>query len=142
MLDILRKFFRFCDERERKEFYISIGLGVAAAIFSAMKIPAIGVMLQAILNGAVTTKAILLSFVIMLVSVVGSSLLKYKATALQTDGGYSTTANKRVQIAEHLRYLPMYPIEYFFFNPGFCTIPLNNFLAMLYIDRTWTTIQS
>ena len=99
MLDILRKFFRFCDERERKEFYISIGLGVAAAIFSAMKIPAIGVMLQAILNGAVTTKAILLSFVIMLVSVVGSSLLKYKATALQTDGGYSTTANKRVQIA-------------------------------------------
>ena len=30
MLDILRKFFRFCDERERKEFYISIGLGVAA----------------------------------------------------------------------------------------------------------------
>ena len=38
MLDILRKFFRFCDERERKEFYISIGLGVAAAIFSAMKI--------------------------------------------------------------------------------------------------------
>lgn len=43
----------------------------------------------------------------MLVSVVGSSLLKYKATALQTDGGYCTTANKRVQIAEHLRYLPM-----------------------------------
>ena len=33
MLDILRKFFRFCDERERKEFYISIGLGVAAAYF-------------------------------------------------------------------------------------------------------------
>lgn len=30
-----------------------------------------------------------------------------------------------------------YPIEYFFFNPGFCTIPLNNFLTMFYIDRTW-----
>lgn len=43
----------------------------------------------------------------MLVSVVGSSLLKYKANALQTDGGYCTTANKRVQIAENLRYLPM-----------------------------------
>lgn len=26
---------------------------------------------------------------------------------MQTDGGYRTTANKRVQIAEHLRYLPM-----------------------------------
>ena len=107
VLEILRKFFRFCDKRERKEFYRSIVLGVLAALFSALKIPAIGVMLGAILSGGVTTKTILLSLAIMLVSVVGSSLLKYRTTALQTDGGYSTTANKRVQIAEHLRYLPM-----------------------------------
>ena len=107
MLEILRKFFRFCDERERRAFYRSIVLGVAAALFSALKLPAIGVMLQAILTGGVTAKAILLSLGIMLVSVVGASLLKYRATALQTDGGYRTTANKRVQIAEHLRYLPM-----------------------------------
>ena len=107
MLEILRKFFRFCDERERREFYLSIALGVAAALFSALKIPAIGVMLQAILTDGVTAKTILLPLAIMLVSVVGSSLLKYRATALQTDAGYCTTANKRVQIAEHLRYLPM-----------------------------------
>ncbi len=107
MLEILKKFFHFCDQKERKEFYISIVLGVVAALFSALKIPAVGIMLQAILNGAVTAKPILLSLGIMLVSVVGSSLLKYNATALQTDGGYATTANKRVQIAEHLRYLPM-----------------------------------
>ncbi len=107
MLEILRKFFHFCDERERREFYVSIVLGVAAALFSALKIPAIGVMLQAILSGGVTTKTILLSLAVMLASVIGSSLLKYRATALQTDGGYCTTANKRVQIAEHLRYLPM-----------------------------------
>ena len=107
MLEILRKFFHFCDERERSEFYRSIVLGVLAALFSALKIPAIGVMLQAILTGGVMTKTILLSLTIMLVSVIGSSLLKYRATALQTDAGYCTTANKRVQIAEHLRYLPM-----------------------------------
>ena len=107
MLEILRKFFHFCDERERKEFYRSIVLGVLAALFSALKIPAIGVMLGALLTDGVTTKTILLSLSIMLVSVIGSSILKYCATALQTDGGYSTTANKRVQIAEHLRYLPM-----------------------------------
>ena len=107
MLEILRKFFRFCDERERREFYISIVLGVLAALFSALKIPAISVMLQAILTDGVTAKTILLSLSIMLISVIGSSLLKYRATALQTDGGYSTTAGKRVQIAEHLRYLPM-----------------------------------
>ena len=107
MLEILRKFFRFCDTRERREFYTSIVLGVIAALFSALKLPAIGVMLQAILTGGVTAETILLSLAIMLVSVAGSSLLKYRATALQTDGGYCTTANKRVQIAEHLRYLPM-----------------------------------
>lgn len=107
MLEILRKFFRFCDERERSEFYRSIVLGVLAALFSALKIPAIGVMLQAILVKGVTAKTILLSLAVMLISVIGSSILKYRATALQTDGGYSTTANKRVQIAEHLRYLPM-----------------------------------
>ena len=107
MLDILKKFFAFCDEKDRKKFYVSILLGVAAALFTALKIPAVGVMLQAIVQGAVTARAILLSLGLMLVSVIGSSLLKYNATALQTEGGYATTANKRVQIAEHLRYLPM-----------------------------------
>ena len=103
MLEILKKFFRFCNERERREFYVSIVLGVIAAL----KLPAIAVCLQAILTGGTTSKAIILSLIIMLVSVISSSLLKYRATALQTDAGYCTTANKRVQIAEHLRYLPM-----------------------------------
>ena len=107
MLEILKKFFDFCDARERRQFYLSIALGVFAALLSALRIPAIGVMIQAILSGAVTAKAILLALGIMLASVVGTSLLKYRSTALQTDAGYSTTANKRVQIAEHLRYLPM-----------------------------------
>ena len=62
--------------RDRREFYVAIVIGVAAALFTALKIPAIGVMLQAILAGSVTAKAILTSLVIMLVSVVGSSLLK------------------------------------------------------------------
>ena len=107
MLEILKKFFRFCNERERREFYVSIVIGVVASLLSALKLPAIAVCLQAILTGGMTTKAIILSLAIMLVSVVSSSLLKYRATALQTDAGYCTTANKRVQIAEHLRYLPM-----------------------------------
>lgn len=107
MLEILKKFFRFCNERERREFYVSIVLGVIAALLSALKLPAIAICLQAMLTGGMTAKAIILSLAIMLVSVISSSLLKYRATALQTDAGYCTTANKRVQIAEHLRYLPM-----------------------------------
>ena len=55
MLEILRKFFHFCDERERREFYRSIALGVAAALFSALKIPAIGILLGAMLTDGVRT---------------------------------------------------------------------------------------
>ena len=68
MLEILKKFFRFCNERERREFYVSIVLGVIAALLSALKLPAIAVCLQAILTGGTTSKAIILSLIIMLVS--------------------------------------------------------------------------
>ena len=51
MLEILRKFFAFCGEAERRKFYRSIALGVAAALFSAGKLPAIGITLRAMLAG-------------------------------------------------------------------------------------------
>ncbi len=107
MLKILKKFFGFCSRENRKKFYISIVLGVVAALFLALKIPATAVLLQAILNGDITNGAILGSLAIMLVSIIGSSLVKYKATMLQTEAGYGTAANKRIEIAEHMRYLPM-----------------------------------
>ena len=43
----------------------------------------------------------------MVISIVGSSAIKYKATMLQTEAGYGTAAGKRMEIAEHMRYLPM-----------------------------------
>ncbi|MGN1019656.1 MAG: ABC transporter ATP-binding protein [Aristaeellaceae bacterium] len=107
MLDILKKFFRFCSGENRRKFYLSIVLGVVAALFLALKIPAIAVILQAILDGNITNGAILASLAIMLVSIIGSSVVKYKATMLQTEAGYGTAASKRIEIAEHMRYLPM-----------------------------------
>ncbi len=107
MFSILKKFFAFCSEENRRKFHVSIVLGVIAALFLALKIPAIAVILQAILAGQITTKAILLSLGIMLISIVGASLVKYKATMLQTEAGYGTAAGKRIEIAEHMRYLPM-----------------------------------
>ena len=91
MLEILKRFFAFCDEGDRRKFHVSIALGVIAALFSAIKIPAIGAMLQAILAGRVTGGAILLSLGLMLLSVIGASLLKYAATALQTASGSAYT---------------------------------------------------
>ena len=107
MLKVIRKFFAFCGEENRRKFITSIRLNVIQALFEALKIPAIAVMIRALMNGTVGTKDILLSLGIMLISIAGSGLLKSKAVMLQTEGGYDTCAKKRVEIAEHLRYLPM-----------------------------------
>ncbi|MDO5132322.1 MAG: ABC transporter ATP-binding protein [Eubacteriales bacterium] len=107
MVKIIRKFFMFCGRENRNKFETSVLLGVLQAIFQALKIPAIAAMVRALLSGAVTSRDILMSFGIMLLSIIGAGLVKAKATMLQTEAGYDTCAGKRVEIAEHMRYLPM-----------------------------------
>ena len=107
MLKVLNKFFEFSGKVNKRKFYISIGLGIVLAFLEALKIPAAFVMIRAVITGQVTTQDILLSAGIILFSIVVSVLVKNKCTMLQTEGGYETCANKRIEIAEHMRYLPM-----------------------------------
>ena len=107
MLNTIRKFFAFSGEENRKKFVSSIYLAVIQAIFEALKIPAIAVMIRALLQENIQTKDILMSFGIMLASITGAGLIKSKSVMLQTEAGYDTCAKKRVEIAEHMRYLPM-----------------------------------
>lgn len=107
MLKTIQKFFAFCGEENRRKFVTSVWLAVIQAFFEALKIPAIAAMIRALLRGTVETGDILLSLGIMLVSILGAGLVKAKATMLQTEAGYDTCAKKRVEIAEHMRYLPM-----------------------------------
>ena len=60
MLKVIRKFFAFCGEENRRKFITSIRLNVIQALFEALKIPAIAVMIRALMNGTVATKDILL----------------------------------------------------------------------------------
>ncbi len=107
MFKILKNFFDFCNPEDRKRFYSSIVLSLLQAIFEALKIPAIACMVKALLENNVSSKTCLTCLGIMLVSIIGSGIFKSKATMLQTEGGYNTCAEKRMHIAEHLRYLPM-----------------------------------
>lgn len=107
MLKVVGKFFAFCGEENRRKFIKSIRLSVLEAIFTALKIPAIAMMIRALMKGNIEIKDILFSLGIMLLSIVGAGLIKSKAIMLQTEGGYGTCAKKRVEIAEHMRYLPM-----------------------------------
>ena len=107
MIQIFRRFFAFSGKENRHKFIRSIFLGVLKAIFEAMKIPAIAVTLQGVLSGDLTVQHILLSFGIMLLSVAGNAFANYRSTMLQCEAGYGTCADKRIEIAEHLKYLPM-----------------------------------
>ncbi|MEE1398696.1 ABC transporter ATP-binding protein [Ruminococcus sp.] len=107
MLQTLRKFFAFCGAENRKMFITSIWLGVVSAICSAMRIPAAAIVIQALLNQNVTMETLWASLGMIVISLVITIIINMRATMLQTRAGYRTCANKRIEIAEHLRYLPM-----------------------------------
>lgn len=107
MLKILSKFFDFCGKTNKRKFQISIVLGVVQAICEAMKIPATMLILIAITNNTLNTATILISLAMMVVSVAADILVSKKSAMLQTEAGYDAAANKRIEIAQHLRYLPM-----------------------------------
>ena len=107
MIQIFRRFFDFCGKTNKRKFTKSIFLGVLKALFEALKIPAIAVTLQGVLSGNLTAQHILLSLGIMLFSIAGNAFTNYRSTMLQCEAGYGTCADKRIEIAEHLKYLPM-----------------------------------
>ena len=107
MLSTLKKFFDFCTEEDRKKFYISVCLGVLKAFIVAFRIPAIGLVVMAIINNDVSMQTVWLSLGIMLLSVILNIWISLKITMLQTEAGYHTCTHKRIEIAEHMRYLPM-----------------------------------
>ena len=92
MFGILKKFFDFCGEENRRKFKISIALGAVQAIGEAMKIPAIMVIVMAMTRYDISAKYIWASVVIMAVSFAVSFLSKKRSTMLQTEGGYDTAA--------------------------------------------------
>ena len=107
MFKTLKKFFVFCGKENRKMFVTSIWLGVISAICSAMRIPAAAIVIRALLEKNVTTATLFASLGIIVGSLIVTIAINMKSTMLQTRAGYRACANKRIEIAEHLRYLPM-----------------------------------
>ncbi len=107
MFRTLKKFFDFCGEKERKQFYCSIFLGVFNALFIAMRIPAVYVVIKALLEGGLSNNTAYAAAGIIAASIILQTIVSMKTTMLQTRGGYNTASFKRMEIAEHLRYVPM-----------------------------------
>lgn len=112
MFETLIKFFKFCDVENRKKFYGSIVVGIFNSLFMALRICAVAVMLRGVIAASVygktfESKSVWLSFAIMCVSIIGGIITRKVTAMCQCEGGYRTCAKKRIEIAEHLRYLPM-----------------------------------
>lgn len=107
MLKIFKKFFDFCGKTNKRKFYRSLILGIFFALMEAMKIPAIMLLIDGVIRQAVTPTLLWECFGILAASVVIGIVIKYHTTMLQCEAGYYTAAGKRIEIAEHMRYLPM-----------------------------------
>ena len=107
MFGVLKKFFLFSGKENSRKFKRSIVISLIDALASALKIPAIMSVLMGVIEGKDLGKYILGSIAIMAVSIVVGILCKMSSTVLQTEGGYTTAAFKRIEMAEHLRYVPM-----------------------------------
>lgn len=106
MIGIFKKFFQFSGSQSRL-FYQSLGLSLLHAVFEALRIPAIAVVLTALLEGNMNAQTVWTALGIMLVSIVGCTLTRRSLTMKQTVGGYTVATNKRVEIGERLKYMPM-----------------------------------
>lgn len=107
MISILKKFFDFCAKENRRLFYYTLIIGVLIAICEASKFPAIYFVMNGFLSNRISGSRILTGFIILLISVILESFLRGISTMLQCKAGYRECAGKRIEIAEHLRYLPM-----------------------------------
>lgn len=106
MIKIFKKFFDFSG-KQKKRFYTSLLFSVLHSIFEALRILGIAVVLQAIIEDSMTMDTIWTSVIIMLVSIAGCAWTKNVTTMQQTIAGYTMCADKRVEIGERMKYMPM-----------------------------------
>ena len=107
MLEVLRKFFDFSGKKNKKKFYLSIVLGIIEAICQAIRIPAIYIIMKGIAANNLTSGDIWTAFLILAGGIILQILVSGKSQMLQTEAGYDTGCQKRIEIASHLRYVPM-----------------------------------
>ena len=100
MFASLKRFFDFCGRQDRKKLYTAIGLGVIKAIFAAMRISAIAVVVMGIIDKNMTNQNIWIALAILGASFLGQLFINMKTTMLQTEAGYHCCANKRIEIAD------------------------------------------
>ncbi len=106
MIRSFRKFFTFV-ESQKHNWYLGIFYEIIRCVLEALQFVALFVVLDGLVHDSITTQTAIISFGIMLASVLGTSLFWDLAHAKEGEGSYRTCENKRIQIGNRMKYMPM-----------------------------------
>lgn len=106
LIAILKKFFRFADSQKSK-WVKSIVLTLFKSVFASIELLAIAIVLRAVATDSVTHTTALAALGIMLVSVAGTIVMRHLAQSSQSFGCYIMSGDKRIQIGDRLKLMPM-----------------------------------
>ena len=103
MINVFKKIWSF-SIKEKGNLQKSIVIGFLNAIFNSLLVTALYVVLKAIVENSVSTNTEWTAFIIMAVSIVGT---QYFSQLQRTHAGYFMVADKRINIGEKLKSVPM-----------------------------------
>ena len=106
MISVFKKIWMFANE-EQSNIKKSIGLGLLNAIFHALQLYAIFVVLAALVTGNTEQSTAFLAVGLMLISIVGKIITQYYSQLQRVHAGYFMAAGKRIQIGDKLKVVPM-----------------------------------
>ena len=106
MIGIIRKFFAFAGTWQGR-LKKGILFALLNAVAHALQIMALYIVLRDILAGKVTPSTAWSAFGIMLVSMLGCILTKQNATMAEAEGSFYLCAERRTQIGDRMKYMPM-----------------------------------
>ena len=106
MINVFKKIWSF-SIKEKGNLQKSIVIGFLNAIFNSLLVTALYVVLKAIVENSVSTNTEWTAFIIMAVSIVGKIVTQYFSQLQRTHAGYFMVADKRINIGEKLKSVPM-----------------------------------
>lgn len=106
MINVFKKIWSF-SIKEKGNLQKSIAIGFLNAIFNSLLVTALYVVLKAIVENSVSTNTEWTAFIIMAVSIVGKIVTQYFSQLQRTHAGYFMVADKRINIGEKLKSVPM-----------------------------------
>ena len=106
MINVFKKIWDF-SIKEKSNLQKSMIIGFLNAIFNSLLVMALYVVLKAIVENRVSTGTAWLSFFIMVASIMGKIVTQYFSQLQRTHAGYFMVADKRIDIGEKLKSVPM-----------------------------------